>query len=381
MKPLLATATLIVTGLMTGCSSPAGGSLVIVGGGLSKENALVFEAFLARRHPDGPVVVLPTASGVPARSGPGTLETLRSYGAPDDSDVLMVTVDRPRADDPDTERVLADRLASAGAIWFTGGNQSRIMERFSDSPTATAFRAALAEAFRNGAVIGGTSAGAAVMSDPMIAGGRSADAVAHGVRQHDDDRGVRLTEGLGLFNAGLVDQHFLARGRLGRLIIALEATGTPLGFGIEENSAIVTDDQGRTVQIIGDPGVVFVDMRRATRDGPTLTGIRLSLLCTGDRVIDGEVVPASDARRPEQGSDAPTHEAGDPWARDAITGVFDALAQGRHVVATTDDGKQTLRCTLDRETHVSEHGSNDTPTVINAHAVLTVHPDGLDRSR
>ena len=99
--------------------------------------------------------------------------------------------------------------------------------------------------YENGAVLGGTSAGAAVMSNPMIASGTSVGALTDGVhilKNFDQDTGddqLFLTTGLGFFTHGIVDQHFLERGRFGRLLVATQYNKTRYGFGIDENSAMV----------------------------------------------------------------------------------------------------------------------------------------------
>ena len=88
----------------------------------------------------------------------------------------------------------------------------------------------------------GSSAGAAIMSDPMITSGSSVEALVYPPAPQPHDTRLSVGRGLGFFPLGLVDQHFLQRGRLGRLVAAMMATGWPHGFGIDENTAMVIAD-------------------------------------------------------------------------------------------------------------------------------------------
>jgi hypothetical protein len=128
------------------------------------------------------------------------------------------------------------------------------------------------------------------MSDPMIASGTSAGAVAGGLRRttvalsdSDDVAGrVMITDGLGFFPAALADQHFLARGRFGRLLVAmLDLDQFDLAFGIDENTALVVD--GSSVWAAGASGIVVMDERTAKRNGKSATGVRVHLMSAGDR--------------------------------------------------------------------------------------------------
>jgi hypothetical protein len=123
------------------------------------------------------------------------------------------------------------------------------------------------------------------MTDPMIAGGGSEEALRAGIRHGEEGEGVLLETGLGFLPMGLVDQHFLARGRWGRLLVALMASDSiAVGFGIDENTALVVD--GDSARVVGESGVVFMDARGASPEdqGTDGYGIRLFLLGAGDLV-------------------------------------------------------------------------------------------------
>ncbi|MEQ8803827.1 MAG: cyanophycinase [Haliea sp.] len=254
----------------------AQGSLVIVGGALRTDNEAVHRAFIVRLPATGPVVIRPVASGHPATSAARFAATLEGYGvAPE----RLVTFPLALLDDPTTEALdesgWADNawdaaqvaaVADAAGFWFTGGDQVRIVTSLrkadgSASPLLRLVDARLAA----GAVVGGTSAGAAIMSRDMIAGGDSFTALTQPLAEHyaateEQDSGrLSLLPGLGFFTAGIVDQHFDRKARLGRLVRALAATGAEAGFGVDEDTALVVDlAQGRG-RVVGSGSVVLLD--------------------------------------------------------------------------------------------------------------------------
>lgn len=282
------------------------GRLVIVGGALDADNAPVWDAVLAARDGDGPVCVLPTASGVPERSMASAVETLDRYGGPGTARGIPITEDVPSdALDPD----VVATLRSCSGYWFTGGSQSRITETFLPDGSPTPALEAIRERFREGAVLAGTSAGAAMMSAPMIAGGSSEEAFRSWIDVDDgaSGEGVRIRPGLAFFDVGVLDQHFLARGRIGRLLVAvLHHPEISVGFGIDENTAMVVD--GRTAAVVGTSGVVVVDGREGD---PADRERALTIWLAGPR--DGidlstlTVEPAS-AKRPLPAVDEPLPE-------------------------------------------------------------------------
>lgn len=258
------------------------GRLVIVGGALQASNVEVYQAILDGREGDGPLCVLPTASADAPASMESARATLATYaGGPGVKGILLSSEDPSRAEAP----AVAAEIASCSGFFFTGGVQSRVVDVFLPQGDTTAAFRALWDRWREGAALSGSSAGAAMMSRVMIAGGGSAEAVANGVALGEEDEGVRIRPGMGFFARGILDQHFLARGRIGRLLVSVLATDSlPVGLGIDENTALVVD--GDTAWVAGVSGVVVVDGREASRTGPFRgTGIRVQLAGTGD-VLD-----------------------------------------------------------------------------------------------
>lgn len=290
-------------GAAAGVDGGSTGPLIVIGGALAADNEAIYRRVLEGRDGDGPVCVIPTASGSPEESMASAVARLDEHGGGEVAVGVLLTVDEPeRADDPD----VVSRLRACGGYFFTGGSQTRIVDTFRPDGRSTAAREAVMERWHAGAVVAGTSAGAAMMGGRMIAGGTSLDAFEHGVGDAAGEDAITIGDGMGFFEAGWLDQHFLARGRWGRLLMsALSAPPYATGFGIDENTALVVEN-GRA-EVVGASGVVVIDARN---------GITLELLGSGDQV-DLEtlaVTPVAGRTALPRTESAP--EAGaDPFAR------------------------------------------------------------------
>ena len=222
--------------LLGACAAPEPGTLTIVGGGLSDDNADVWGAFLDSARPRGDILIIPAASGYPAESGASAEAAMVANGM--DANRIRVlplaVMDDPTTGDVDeslwranaTDPELAARIENAAAIWMTGGDQRRITELLLGTPALDALR----KAYQGGAGVGGTSAGAAAMSDPMITGG---------VRDGEESEPLTFGMGLGLLPRAIVDQHFTERGRLWRLQAMNARFPDHVGVGIDEDTALV----------------------------------------------------------------------------------------------------------------------------------------------
>ncbi len=233
--------SLLLAAALTACtpqrSQPSEpGTLVIVGGGLSDDNASVWGAFAEATKPSGPIVIVPAASGYPTESGEFAKAAMIQNGMTEDRIRVLplALMDDPTTEDIDeslwadntTDPEIIEPLENAAAIWFTGGDQRRITQLLIDTPALAAIRSA----HQGGAGLGGTSAGAAMMSDPMITGG---------FRNGDESEPLTMDRGLGFFPNVIIDQHFSERGRLWRLKDAVGRSPHGLGLGIDEDTAIV----------------------------------------------------------------------------------------------------------------------------------------------
>jgi cyanophycinase len=285
--PFLAALLLVAPVLLPGCdpadreAEVSEGRLVVIGGALSADNEEVYREILDGKEGEGPICVIPTAGGSPESSMNSAVERIERWGGEGSARGIFISTENPEsALDPEVAR----ELEGCSGFFFTGGAQSRIIDVFRPDGEATPAFDALWGRWQAGAVVSGSSAGAAMMSHPMIAGGSSEGAFADG---GGPEGGVRLTEGMNFLPDLLVDQHFLARGRIGRLIVAvLHEPRMSLGAGIDENTALVVE--GDRAWVAGASGVVLVDGRQAQRGEGSpahATGVRVELLGPGD-VVD-----------------------------------------------------------------------------------------------
>ena len=262
----------------TSAGSPRG-SLVIAGGGplgvVLKRRFVELAGGAGRAR----VVVFPMATTYAAEVGPEQAREFVGLGAR--AWVLDLTHEQAMLDS------VARGLDSATGIWFTGGDQSRIMAVLRGSPVAEAVRAR----YRAGAVVGGTSAGAAVMTTPMITGderrpgGDRPDTTQNWITITADN--VVTAEGLALLDGAIVDQHFLRRRRHNRLLSLVLERPDLIGVGIDESTALVVEPNGWW-SVIGRSAVIVYDSRRATvtRRGAPLLGardVRLHVIPAGGR--------------------------------------------------------------------------------------------------
>jgi len=217
------------------------GWIVPIGGAENKEND---RSILARfvevsGGPDADIVVIPTASRL-AETGDKYRALFEELGAARVSTMDFDT----RRDCHEGNRL--ERLGTATGIFFTGGNQLRLSTLLGGTPIAKLIRIRNAE----GVTVGGTSAGASILSEHMIAGGDDGASVVAG--------SVRLAPGLGLTNRFVIDQHFRQRDRLGRLLTALAYNPFAVGIGLDEDTAaFIAPDN--TLEVVGSGGITVVD--------------------------------------------------------------------------------------------------------------------------
>ena len=252
--------------------------LAVIGGRLEDANTAIFGEM--HRLAKGRIVVFPTASGDPEEVGVETVQVFRAYGF----EAVMAPVFGPTAAAAARDPAVVEMVKSYGSVYFTGGNQAHIIAALEpggvESPVLEAIRAANYA----GGLIAGSSAGAAIMSKVMIVGGTSLDATVHGVTEDPEKPGMLVSRGLDFFPFGVVDQHFIKRGRLGRLIVAMAKSGVKRGFGIDENTALFVD--GRRGRVVGEYGAFVLDMSDAEIDprGRTFQDIKFSYLDDGDEI-------------------------------------------------------------------------------------------------
>src|ERR1700680_2273476 len=217
------------------------GWIVPIGGAENKENDRpILERFVRISGGSAAnIVVIPTASRM-HETGPRYEKLFEEIGA---AEVSVIDFDT-RRDCQEAGRLR--RLEEATGIFFTGGNQLRLTTLLGGTPVAKLIRVRNA----HGVTVGGTSAGASILSEHMIAFGDEGSSVISG--------SVRLAPGLGLTNRFIIDQHFRQRDRLGRLITALAYNPFALGIGLDEDTAaFIGPDE--TIEVEGSGGVTVVD--------------------------------------------------------------------------------------------------------------------------
>ncbi len=298
--------------------SPAG-TLVIIGGALRFDNTEVWGRIVQHASEarvvsaDKPVqtvpvstagaapakyrpriAVFPTASGDPERAGRITAETLNNYGA----DAFVVPVANrmevnPRAAVNDA--VLIDSVKAADGVYFTGGQQARIMHCLhTEDGGKTPMLDAVWDVYRKGGVVAGTSAGAAVMSNIMY---RDAKKILP-TMQNGVTMGKEVDRGLGFLDAEwFVEQHTLVRGRFARAIVAMQANDIKYGVGVDENTAVVVKNDD--MEVVGYRGAIVMDMSECKQDPDVkafnVKNVKLTYLDHGDtiRISTRELIPSS----------------------------------------------------------------------------------------
>jgi cyanophycinase len=246
--------------------------LVLIGGATTPTGpALGVFVTLAHGRDGGRIVALTTASGNPAMSARQWQRDFQSAGCRG-VDIPVIET-REQASDPRT----VELLSKADGIFLCGGDQVKLVSILGGTRTG----AAIWDAHARGAVVGGTSAGAAALAKTTLAGNET-DEFGQLVEQY-------IGPGLGLVQyPTVIDTHFSQRRRLYRLFVALAEYPDLIGLGIDEDTALVL--RGHIGDVVGAGGVTFVDGRGVTysnagtrRDGMplTLSAMRVGIIGAG----------------------------------------------------------------------------------------------------
>ena len=264
MRPALLLLLLTAVPALAQAPEPAEaqGHLVIVGGGGTP--LAVRKAALARCPDQARVVVFPQASRRDDRGA----DAPAFWGEAGAGEVLVV--------DPIDPPAAVAAVASADLIWLPGGSQNRLLEALDAAGLSDAIRAR----HRAGAVVAGTSAGAAVMGPWMLTGEANLEGVTRGTTE--------LVPGLGLWPGAIVDQHFLQRRRNNRLLAAVLDRPQLVGVGIDERTAVIVS--AGSIEVVGEGGVLIYDARAATvaegndSEPHAAEGVQLHVLRQGSRL-------------------------------------------------------------------------------------------------
>jgi cyanophycinase len=234
------------------------GTLVLIGGACEPDGA-AFGRFveLAKGRDGGKIVGLTTASMNPERSAREWVKSFAQAGAPQ-AEIPLVD-SRDRAQDP----VVARMILEADGIFLGGGDQVHLVATLAGSRVGRA----IAEAYTRGAVVCGTSAGAAALTETILAGGEP--------DEYGQMQDLHLGPGFGLLGfRAVIDTHFTQRRRLQRLFMVIARNAELMGLGIDEDTAMVV--RGHLGEVVGRGSVTFVDGR----------GVRFD---NADECVDGDV--------------------------------------------------------------------------------------------
>lgn len=263
----------------------AQGVTVAIGGALQDNNDRVWSRMVELAGgPGARFAVLATAAGDPERSAARIISNLSRHGA-----VGVHVPVAPQLAGIDIAQAVQDprwlaELQSSQGVFFSGGAQARLLDSLQAGGQRSPLLQAVHALWLRGGVVAGTSSGAAVLSevafrdvpDPLAAMKSPATRLRNG---HE------VGQGFGFLPAGLVvDQHFIRRGRIARLLPLMTTRGLKLGIGIEEDTAIVV--RGNSIDVIGAAGALVVDLHDAESAPPgeafVLRNARLHWLQDGD---------------------------------------------------------------------------------------------------
>lgn len=221
------------------------GKLFIIGGGDRPEAMMKELVDLAGVRENGYMFILPMASSVPDSSLMWARDDFNKAGVK-----FIYGYNFQPGETTPKEKL--DSLQNASLIYICGGDQSRFMSVVLNTPVMDAIQ----KAYRNGGVIAGTSAGAAVMSKKMITGNQKKHPSEETGFPTIESGNIELKEGLGLLPEVIIDQHFIKRQRLNRLISVSIENPMDLCVGIDESTALVVE--GKYARVTGEGQVVVI---------------------------------------------------------------------------------------------------------------------------
>ena len=248
------------------------GFVIPIGGAEERQNdPVILQKFIEIcGGKDARIAIIPTASQLD-ETGPNYEKIFNELGANKAFSLPINTREEAQ------QESYIEQLDNATGIFITGGNQLRLSTILGGTPIAQAIRRLNAA----GVHVAGTSAGAAIMPEHMIAGGSKGALPTQ--------QGVNFAPGLGLLNKVIIDQHFSQRNRLGRLLSAVSYNPFASGLGIcEDTAAFIGPDD--TLEVVGNGSITVIDpsdlkyssMAEASKgDSLTLIGIKMHILSNG----------------------------------------------------------------------------------------------------
>ena len=261
-------------------------ALLVIGGGEDKKGERVILKEVARRVDGGKLVICTVATARPEAAYADYNRVFRNLG--------VKHIHKLHIEDREDGRKQNNLkiLEGATAVFFTGGDQLKITSQLGDTPVYQRIQ----DLYQDGGTIIGTSSGASVMCETMLISGSGDE--SHGIAD------LRMAPGFGLIKGLVIDQHFAERGRLGRLIGAVAQNPANLGIGLDDDTAIVLE-QERYFYVLGSGAVYVMDGSGVTdsniaepSNGHILSiyDIKLHVLAQGDKFDYRERRPKHVAR-------------------------------------------------------------------------------------
>jgi cyanophycinase len=268
------------------------GKLVIIGGGEDKkDDCVILKKFIRLASATkARIAIMTVATDKPEEYANEYQKVFKRLGVED-----ARAVDVSRRKDVHDPKAL-EIIKQATGIFFTGGDQLHITSLMG----GTEMQQLIRKRYEEGAVLGGTSAGAAMMSNSMIIRGESNCTPRFG--------GMEIGPGMDFLPDTMIDTHFSQRGRFGRLLTAIAHYPQDIGFGIDENTALVVSD-GR-LEVIGENTVTVIDAGDITytnlpdleRDQAlTIHGVQIHVLSTGHKFDLEKRAPIDETDKAEKG--------------------------------------------------------------------------------
>ncbi len=235
------------------------GKIILAGGEISAKNNPIYEKFLAScGNETAQVAIVSAASCNPQKSFGDFSNVLFLYGLKENQ-IAHISLNNSLLK---TEISL---LNKCNLIWFVGGDQNKLYSALMNNQKVLY---AIKLLHNKGVTIAGTSAGAAILTKTMIGGGSSYCALlgvknTHNIYTDESEfGGLLLSDGIGFIHKIIADQHFNAKGRIGRLAVVITMNPNYLGVGIDEDTAILVDLANSTFEVIGRNGVTILGAKR-----------------------------------------------------------------------------------------------------------------------
>lgn len=266
---------LLLLGIIFPSFAQVKGTLFIIGGGDRPEYMMKKYIELAGGK-ESKFIVIPMASSEPMESADYMVKELKGLGC---KNVDYILCNKENADKEEN----LGKLDGVKGVYFCGGDQALLTAALLGTKVLDKIK----DIYKDGGVVGGTSAGAAVMSKIMLTGNELINKDTTDIFTFIKKKNVETVEGFGFVQNAIIDQHFITRKRLNRLIsVVLENPELP-GVGIDEATAIIVRPDN-TFEVFGENTVLVFDATEAnnitTDKNNNLSGtdLKMHLLKSGD---------------------------------------------------------------------------------------------------